>query len=1526
MNSYKKRRAFALVLVLIALVLTTSMAVFFLTSVARERLGVNLYATGGEVHHLAGMPVSRVMGQINTATKEGTIGNPVSWASQPGMIRTFSVSGPANVYKLYSWDTIPVQKRADYDPSSADESAPSDWRSNPAIYTDLNQVINGVYPIVDPSAEGPVEGFSITKTAAAITGSGLEVPMPVKWLYVLQDGRIVAPTPVSAGVVAVADADKNNPIIGRIAYWTDDETCKVNINTASEGAFWDWPKAATFNEMQFAGNPPVGGEFNRTPGHPAMTSLSAVLSESTFNPGDRWANMGNYRTRLAALLKMTPRVPYSDASSRGGTYPIELENFVYGPKASQTIPPIPGAALALKSDRLFVSADEFIFDPGRSNQPGVTPSMVSQRAFFLTSQSRAPETTLFETPRISLWPITWSYKSAHAQLPNRQTADVTSPDPDKESLSNNKWMRAEEKLLAFTATLGKQLPGGGAKYYFQRQNPESPTHDYTNITRNKDVLKYLQLLTSKDIPGFGGNFAAKETVAGRDAVLANAFNVVRSLVNQYTIDPKPNSKGNFGSMLYAFTPVSFARFKAKDDTIVKPYNESGAYSPIPLKINLGSGEVTTLSEFPLLREAALVFYATARDIPEKPVIPAALQPVSGEPHADAVAKKQKINAILANPYNWKNLINLSATGYENATPGVTLDDIGARTTQMRAFLALDFSPVRGSTRNNQPVFWVKLRGASFVAKTGKGTADIDFGSATAKMDFRAGVAPTFMLSMYTRDTTTGKINGIKTFNNGDVSDANYGLISSPIPVDPTDVKFEFTGNKLFVEIYGIKDGNPNTDPTANTDLLIASYEVDFSSWGGNQKVPLAPYWNFMELPELASAPEVNPEPYYPNPNFKNGYKPAAPLPPGAIPAETRETSWAAMEIAPPYRSGTGSGDPAVTASPGTVWGYSGLYVGSTASPCTNPVDGSLNSHVRTNVWGYPALYAYADTTGPLMIDLTRRMKFSNTGAGRAPLAVDSNARNSGSLLTTPRDDVFGQGFPTINAYDTVLSVIVDPGAADSGDGDPRLALKAKFKSAKSLLEATVPATPLRQVLKDSEYPLDRPRQYHTLGSRRNTGYIIRSTHAMLGTGIAPNGMALLGGVNKPSILGDPGNTTNDGDAIGVASSQLQFKIPVSSSVGDWSSSPGIGADGGVLVRPDQDTQSLIVANTITGQVSGFTHQTPYFRQQVDDILGFDTTTSIGYFSANRQIPSPITLFGGLPSSQTQGWQTLAFSPNPAAVTAGGTHPGIASSPPDHLLLDLFWMPVAEPYPISEEFSTAGKINLNYEIVPFNYIKRRTGLHALMKSTWITALNNSLVQYYKSHYAMGDTLLPTPHAVPNSTSPGTIPNRQTRYKIDVKETLDLFDKDVFGPGDVFRSASQLCSMWLVPEGRKAGDVKSFWDDKVLTSDTAREQPYDHLYSRVTTKSNTFTVHWRVQSLRKSQITNAGQWDEVRDRTVSELRGSTLIERYIDSNALDIPDYADPAVIGNMGNPAAANPTKNLSNFYKWRVVSENYFQP
>jgi len=1456
-------RAFALVLVLIVLLLTTTMVVLFLAATGQERRSVDSYSRGNQVRHLARLAVHRVMGQVNAATKEGTATTPVSWASQPGMIRTYGGNGSLrDIYKLYSWDSEAVAADDHYDPFAATEVPPTGWENLPAQFTDLNQPVSGVYPIVDPDASGAnattsVEGFSIDPNAPAVQGSQSKAPMPVKWLYVLEDGQMVAPTGGTGNkTVNVSGANPDNPVVARIAFWTDDETCKVNVNTASEGAFWDWPKAATYNEMQFAGNPPVGGEFNRIPGHPAMTSLSAVFPELA--PGDRWESSGalrsDFRSKLKALLSLTPRVAYDDNSSRGGTYPVEKANFNYGPSSASgndlVNSSIPSKSIPLKADRLLVSPDELYFSTTfnvtRTPFADLTPDMIRKRLFFLTASSRAPETTLFETPRISLWPVTWPYQTAHAKLPNRQTAPVSSPDPNQSKLSDNKWMRAEERLLAFTSILNRSRADGGDRYFFQRQNCESPTYDYEEITRNQQLLSYLQRETNRNIPGFGGNFAAKFTSAGRDAILANTFNSVRSLVNQYTLQDD-------GKMLYSYTPVSFAQFTTPSGTVnTSGISESNAFCPTPMKLDLGSGEVSTIGEFPTLREAALVFYATDRVLPQK---------------------KPDSTLNFNDPMSWDNLISFTGVG---GYP------VGARTTKMRAVMILDFFNLRGASRNNQPVFWVKLSSSSMSANGNS----LGFDGATAKLDYRANSrVPSYMLPFFKRDSS-GKVIEAKEFNNGDVNDTNYGLISAEVSLDPTTLEFDFSGGQMTLELYAVKDGDPSINPTGDPNLKIGTYTLDFSSWNGKQKVPIAPRWVFMDkLNSLKDPPTIS-GPKGVDTNWKGSMCPN----PGfrRDPKKPADAQWVSIEIAPAYRSATSSDD-----GTNSIPAFSGTFTANSTKEgsieySANP--GNVTYHI-------PPTYAFCDENGPtngrIMTDYKKRITCFPWQTGSVVYLAENEKTPLMPNNPNAADMFAPGGFPATTVYDTILSVVPDP--AGSGQGDPRLSTNLTFRAIKDVIGSSAQ---LKKVLTG---PFGNPtRQYHSLGSANNafagTGYIGFQSYSVLGSGVTgANNMALAGQTTNFTLgnLGQAGGletatTPLDGGVVGVMSGRPQDSIAANSSVGDWSSAAGYLKDGGLLPRPDQDFQSFF-----PGSAGSLQYVTPYFVSNTSTSDGINTPGAKGYFSPNRQIPSPISLMGSLPSSKSKGWQTLAFSPNPEA---GSGHPGLAN-PPDYLLLDLFWMPVAEPYPISEEFSTAGKINLNYQIMPFSYIKRKTGLHALLKATWMTALDNSLARNYKSHYWVRG-----------------MSNTQTRYEIDAAETLKLFDDEVFGKGDIFRAASQFCSMWLVPKGSTASAVANFWNGKLLTSDTAREQPYDHIYSRITTKSNTYTVHWRVQALKKVPITDAGQWDEDKDRMTAELRGSTLIERYIDPNATDIPDYATDA------------DAESLAHFYRWRVVSESFFQP
>jgi len=279
------------VIVLGFLVLITILIVAFFSSVTTEYSSATSAAAGSTGRELAEASVQLVMGQIRQAS---SLGPNVAWASQPGMIRTYGLpytykasSSPLYYYKLYSSDNMVVDTQGDltsFDPSS---DVPANWYSNPALFTDLNAPVTGstgtTYPIMDPAAANlvsgypMVEGFSITGAPTATGTTPNPAPMPVKWIYVLRDGTLTAPiaddsTGTTADFTNAAQTPTDdNPIVGRIAFWTDDETCKLNLNTACGGTYWEQPMFASDIDLAFSRYKPVAKEYNRYPGHPATT-------------------------------------------------------------------------------------------------------------------------------------------------------------------------------------------------------------------------------------------------------------------------------------------------------------------------------------------------------------------------------------------------------------------------------------------------------------------------------------------------------------------------------------------------------------------------------------------------------------------------------------------------------------------------------------------------------------------------------------------------------------------------------------------------------------------------------------------------------------------------------------------------------------------------------------------------------------------------------------------------------------------------------------------------------------------------------------------------------------------------------------------------------------------------------------------------------------------------------------------------------------------------------------------------------
>jgi uncharacterized protein (TIGR02600 family) len=353
---------------------------------------------------------------------------------------------------------------------------------------------------------------------------------------------------------------------------------------------------------------------------------------------------------------------------------------------------------------------------------------------------------------------------------------------------------------------------------------------------------------------------------------------------------------------------------------------------------------------------------------------------------------------------------------------------------------------------------------------------------------------------------------------------------------------------------------------------------------------------------------------------------------------------------------------------------------------------------------------------------------------------------------------------------------------------------------------------------------------------------------------------------------------------------------VNGAPGDWDNGMASYPDGPYINKPDEGGSS------ISGNYCYFVS---------------NSTNSVGtaHFSPNREIASPV-MFGSLSTgvAHQYPWQTLLFRPGPGA--AGLTaHPGeagmaesssgitqLAGAPPDSLLLDLFWMPIAQPYAISEPFSTAGKVNLNYQIVPFSYITRSTAIRSVLAGEKVAAVPLSQVANYK-------------------TFPSPNPGMQTsaRLPIDLDQTLSQFNS--FFSTNLFSSPSQICNMFLVPQDytlsaftNGASSTAWYGPSFALVGDNVRERPYSDIYSRITTKSNTYTVHFTVEAL-KNPSSDPTQWNENTGVILGAYRGSTTLERYLDPN--------DPAL---TAIDFATDTSTNVDAFYKWRVVENDQFAP
>ncbi|MDB6118168.1 MAG: Verru Chthon cassette protein [Verrucomicrobiaceae bacterium] len=378
------QRGLALISVLGVVTLATILILALFSVSDSEFKASQIYRDGENARHLADSAVNMVIGQIQAAATgaglpaSGSGAAPVGstiWASQPGAVRVYNSSGKFELGRtLYSSKTMVWPGGIIGEKKMAMEAPSPVWATSLDQWVDLNRPVERAtagaatvvhFPIFDPRATQPVgggaagvEGFQIlpqsigsssvsSSTLGVVIGGAApatwRLPMPVEWLYVLKDGSVGTVVQPAGGEGQWAGAGGAgptdlNPIIGRVGFWTDDECCKININTAGEPGFWSQVGAMHERERSWADSPPALFEYQRYPGHPATVALSSVLAPG-FNPNNYFPPPSVYPLANLAfknsIYEFVPKLAVGGTND--GTVPFAPNDLALG--ASQTAPP-----------------------------------------------------------------------------------------------------------------------------------------------------------------------------------------------------------------------------------------------------------------------------------------------------------------------------------------------------------------------------------------------------------------------------------------------------------------------------------------------------------------------------------------------------------------------------------------------------------------------------------------------------------------------------------------------------------------------------------------------------------------------------------------------------------------------------------------------------------------------------------------------------------------------------------------------------------------------------------------------------------------------------------------------------------------------------------------------------------------------------------------------------------------------------------------------------------------------------------
>ncbi len=1754
----RRHKGLALIIVLSMLALTTIVMLAFLSVADTEHKGTMTYSSSQSARRLADTAVNLVISQIRAGSDQDTSTNGREFhATQPGSVRKYTDSGAFLAgYKLFS-DAEMIYTGAgnpNGNASVADEynfvknsEPPTNWNqgNNSVRYVDLNEpVIKGIaavdgsvtatqtfFPILDPRAAYdmdpsggtpyPAEGFQYSTNTAVLgnnvgtendagqpsivlpRGAGanldsLRLAMPVQWLYMLRDGTMgtldASNRFQSSGG---SQATVANPIVARVAFWADDETCKININTASEPTYQGKPTYFHERDHRWADYPAARGEYQRFSGHPATVALSSVLFPNpTQDPArdlDTYGKTpgGAALTRALSIKNkiydLIPRL--NSGGSEAGTKLFAADDFNSGGAGGLTTNVVLTAAL---NERIYASVDELFFSEASSasrrqaNDTTIqggnlfTKQTLERASGFLTAHSRASEISMLGLPRIAMWPV-------HTD-PSRRTGF--------------------DNFIKFCARLGP--PTSDNLYIFQRQDSRSPTTDI-KLPRNKLLLEMLdKVLATARFPsdtftgGAGNTFKTKMRSAnGFDnyrQVIVQMFDYIRStnLHDSFLVEPQrtnwPTYIGNVDwvqtyqkrdSVQSQFKTYTVGIAKNPGNQINNPFSDRalpghGQVSPAIWNIGgqnyRGFGRSVSISEIGLQfictadgqpdmyswrpidlferrdSEKKLIYKIKTMDITQTGLADfeanADAGTISGgrtalriDPIVDGVFTVENIpppfgtrfrvgnedynieiqnlgdehwNAGPANqmkaryysnfpplsdpskvvelygaedgvvtPQNLGNHRNFHPGGKEQNWNYTLEEDrpLGPREKQVQAMLHLEFfCPAVGYT-SLFPEFSVVLKGeelqgitvegqsifkksGDIVLKSSQPIYEIDSNPQVGGYASFRRIATGRSLGPFDRLPADPNYNSSST-GNGHADILSMDLVSSFFKVvSDTELDFATNGRPIRIDIYDTHDWKQSSP----------SQTIYFSLPKGR-----AP------MPDLIVQPS-NME-FWVDANGRELRHPALQAP-----------HWWAFHLGGALARGTQDANLMVPGRLNEPRNHGGNFTSFFNGPLIRLV---VNGDTAQGTGGNPnqrfpgsrALIYGFQRTGNFQ-DVKRHDNSRGTDVVRFSRTEYDPGQNYNQPLNHAGSDVVRSLQP--------------------GHGDARMIF------AKAVVQDTDWSP---HPLYDSETAF-MAHNFSNYGAGSEAGFDRSGDPSLEIQGIENPKKRTL----PQSILVNSGHTPdapysgeNDNRVNSVTGSLSPAYL--CQRYYDFDESDPGGRAGTFINKVDE-------GNFAVGDFQGSGWPKPvewratYFR--ADSFGARFAPGAQSFFTPNRMVSSPV-MMGSLPSRVHYGnkngpdasnggngaWTNLLFRPYIQLNSALARHPGQAT-PPDHYLLDLFWMPVVEPYAISEPLSTAGKVNMNYQMLPFTHIRRATALHAVMKGEVFAALPNvdhsfsksmrrgfgpqgSTAPVFRSETAALNDSAAKWHRnivvdrmnIENGTADNPWWVNHQRASQRVVGTLRQFEERFnFGATDVdkgaaavggnsvnegmpsnfrsglFRNASQICEVHLIPsrvsvagnrrsqtaygntqfstiiqgadndanENLKPDELdsytdrdsamKKFWNAHASTGDNTRESPYANLYAKLTTRSNTFRVHVRAQTIKKAlrgDQDNGWAIDNFtpgEDEVTGEYRGSFLLERYVDQQDLV---NAGSAADFTQGNPMDETAHPPLGSDYRFRVV-------